>query len=52
MTSLAGARTVEELPEKARIYLKKLEQVTGCPVALVSIGPRRDQTIQVRNPFA
>ncbi|MDY0267863.1 adenylosuccinate synthase [Trichloromonas sp.] len=50
--SLAEADHLETLPKKAQDYLKKLEQVTGCPVVLVSVGPRRDQTIQVQNPFA
>ncbi|MEZ4600827.1 MAG: adenylosuccinate synthase [Syntrophotaleaceae bacterium] len=48
---ITEARTYEELPERARAYLRKLEEVTGCPVILVSVGPRRDQTIQLRNPF-
>ncbi|MGE4580515.1 MAG: adenylosuccinate synthase [Desulfuromonadales bacterium] len=50
-SDLSGVRTYDDLPEKARVYLKKLEEVTGCPIALVSVGPRRDQTIQVKNPF-
>jgi adenylosuccinate synthase len=51
-TDISGAKSFEELPAQARNYLKKLEEVTGCPVVLVSVGPRRDQTIQLRNPFA
>ncbi|MDX9708978.1 MAG: adenylosuccinate synthase [Trichloromonas sp.] len=50
--SLADAGSFATLPQKAQDYLKKLEQVTGCPVVLVSVGPRRDQTLQVKNPFA
>jgi adenylosuccinate synthase len=50
-SDITAARTFEELPEKARAYVAKLEQVAGCPVVLVSVGPRRDQTIQLRNPF-
>ena len=50
-SDITAARTFEELPEKARAYVAKLEQITGCPVVLVSVGPRRDQTIQLRNPF-
>ena len=49
---LDQAASLEELPEQARNYLYKLEQVTGCPVVLISIGPRRDQTILVKNPFS
>ncbi len=51
-TDLSGATTMEQLPAQARSYLARLEQVSGCPVVLVSVGPRRDQTIQIRNPFA
>ncbi|MFA5517322.1 MAG: adenylosuccinate synthase [Desulfuromonadales bacterium] len=51
-SDISGATTFAELPAKAADYLRKLEQVTGCPVVLVSVGPRRDQTIQVKNPFA
>jgi len=49
---LSGATSFETLPKKAQDYLKKIEQVTGCAVVLVSIGPRRSETIQVKNPFA
>jgi adenylosuccinate synthase len=51
MCDLSTARTYDELPAAAKTYLAKLEEVTGCPAALVSVGPRRDQTIQVFNPF-
>ena len=40
-----------DLPAAAKDYLAKLEELAGCPIALVSVGPRRDQTIQVSNPF-
>ncbi|HKL25125.1 MAG TPA: adenylosuccinate synthase [Desulfuromonadales bacterium] len=49
---LAGAASLADLPAQARAYLARLEEVTGCPVALISIGPRRDQTIQISNPFS
>jgi adenylosuccinate synthase len=50
-TDICAATAMDNLPAQARSYLKKLEEVTGCPVVLVSVGPRRDQTIQVKNPF-
>ncbi|APG28011.1 adenylosuccinate synthase [Syntrophotalea acetylenivorans] len=50
-SDLCDATSYEELPEKAKAYLKKLEEVSGCPIILVSVGPRRDQTIQLSNPF-
>ncbi|WP_102399287.1 adenylosuccinate synthase [Haloimpatiens massiliensis] len=45
--SIKDARKYEELPENAKIYLKKIEEVTGVKVSIVSVGPRRDQTIKV-----
>jgi len=51
-TDISGVRTFAELPEKARSYVKRLEELIGCPIVLVSVGPRRDQTIMLRNPFA
>ncbi|KIH76130.1 Adenylosuccinate synthetase [Geoalkalibacter ferrihydriticus] len=42
---------LEDFPPQARSYLKKIEELCGCPVVLVSVGPRRDQTIQLKNPF-
>jgi len=46
------AKEMKDLPVKARDYLDKMAEVTGCPVVLVSVGPRRDQTIQLVDPFA
>ena len=45
---LRGCRTLEELPDAARAYLRFIEAHTGVPVALVSIGPDREETILVR----
>lgn len=44
-SSLAEIRTYTNLPAKARKYIDALSRVTGIPVWLVSVGPRRDQTI-------
>ncbi|KAB0671909.1 adenylosuccinate synthase [Oryzomonas sagensis] len=50
-SDITGAQTYEDLPQKARDYVKRLEELAGCPIVLVSVGPRRDQTIILRNPF-
>ena len=50
-SDLSTATATADLPAAAKDYLAKLEEVTGCPVVLVSVGPRRDQTIQISNPF-
>ena len=50
-TDISSITSYEELPEKTRAYLNKLEEICKCPVVLASVGPRRDQTIQIRDPF-
>jgi len=42
---ITGARTLEELPQAARDYLKYIEDQTGVPVVLVGVGPGREQVI-------
>ena len=48
---ISTVTSYDEFPEQVKSYLSKIEQVTGCPVVLASVGPRRDQTVQLRNPF-
>jgi len=50
--STAGARTWNELPAQAIKYVRRVEELIGCPVALVSTSPEREDTILVRDPFA
>lgn len=45
--SIANARSYEDLPENAKVYLKKIEEFTDTKVSIVSVGPKRDQTIRV-----
>jgi len=51
-TDITDAKSFDELPENAKSYVKRLEELAGCPIVMVSVGPRRDQTITLRNPFA
>jgi len=44
-------RRFEDLPEAARNYVKRLEELVACPIDIVSVGPRREQTIIVRPIF-
>jgi adenylosuccinate synthase len=48
---IAGARKVADLPAMARKYVERIEKEAGCPVVLVSVGSRRDETIVLRDPF-
>jgi adenylosuccinate synthase len=49
--STLGARSLEELPQAARDYIKKIEQVVGAPIDIISTGPDRVETIVLRHPF-
>jgi adenylosuccinate synthase len=49
--STVGIRTLDGLPANARSYLKRLEELVGAPVDLISTGPDRDETIVLRHPF-
>jgi adenylosuccinate synthase len=50
--STRGARSWADLPAKAVKYIRRIEELIGAPVALLSTSPERDDTILVRNPFA
>ena len=50
--STLGARTLEALPENARAYIRRIEEVTGAPIDIISTGPDRNETIVLRHPFA
>jgi adenylosuccinate synthase len=47
----AGARSWAQLPANAIKYVKRVEELTGAPVALLSTSPDRDDTIMVSDPF-
>jgi adenylosuccinate synthase len=49
---LAGARKMDDLPATAREDLAFVEKELACPLVLVSTGPRRDETIVLKDPFA
>ena len=50
--STVGVTSLEQLPKAARDYIERLEALVGCPIAIVSTGPDRDETIVIHNPFA
>ncbi|GLS24526.1 adenylosuccinate synthase [Marinibactrum halimedae] len=49
--STFGAKTLDELPQAARDYINRLEELVGAPVDIVSTGPDRNETIVLRHPF-
>ena len=48
---ITGARSYDDLPHAAKEYLRRLEEFTGVAPAIVSVGPDRDETLLLRNPF-
>ena len=48
----AGARSWAQLPGAAIKYVRRIEELVQCPVALLSTSPERDDTIHVTDPFA
>jgi adenylosuccinate synthase len=49
--STVGVTQYENLPVNARLYLQRIEQVTGVPIDLISTSPDRDHTIMQRHPY-
>ncbi|MBC7619805.1 MAG: adenylosuccinate synthase [Candidatus Saccharibacteria bacterium] len=49
--STVGITQYDKLPVAARLYLQRIEQVTGVPIHMVSTSPDRDHTILMRHPF-
>ena len=50
-TTTFGARLWNDLPSEAVKYVKRIEELTGTPVALLSTSPEREDTILVKDPF-
>ncbi len=47
-----GVRNYDDLPDNAKAYIKKIEEVVGVPVDIISTGPDREDTIVLRDPYA
>ncbi len=47
-----GVTTFDALPANAKAYIKRLEEVTGVPMDIISTGPDRNETMVLVNPFA
>ena len=48
-TPTASVRRYEDLPQKARDYVERIQELIGCPVDIISTGPHRDETVMVRS---
>ncbi len=50
--STMGLKSYDDLPDAAKSYLKKIEELSGVPIDIVSTGPDREETIVLKHPFA
>jgi len=48
---LDNVRKFSDLPESAQKYVRRIEEIIGTEIILVSVGPGREQTILLKNPF-
>jgi adenylosuccinate synthase len=48
---ISSMRNVEDLPQNARNYVKRIEDLTETPVIILSVGPDRAETLLLKNPF-
>jgi adenylosuccinate synthase len=48
---ISGIRNYNDLPENTKNYLKRIEEIAETPVQIISIGPAREQTIVMENPY-
>ncbi len=49
---ITQARKFNDLPQNARVYLRRIEEITGVPISIISVGPGRDETIVLQELFA
>jgi adenylosuccinate synthase len=48
---ISGIREFDDLPDNAKSYLKRIEELTNVPIQIVSVGPGREETIVLDNPY-
>jgi len=49
--STVGLKSLDALPDAARAYIKRVEELVGAPIDIISTGPDREETIVLRHPF-
>ena len=49
--SIVGVRNMSDLPEEAKIYIKRIEELVKCSIILISTSPERSDTIYIKDPF-
>jgi adenylosuccinate synthase len=49
--NITSAKQMDQLPDETRNYLNRIEEITEVPLSIVSVGPMREETIILKNPF-
>ena len=49
--SIVGVRKIDDLPNQAKNYVKRVEKLIGCEIILISTSPDRNDTIYLKDPF-
>ncbi len=49
---ISNCRSFDDLPGTAQAYIRRVEELAGCPVSILSIGPARNDTILMNDPLA
>ena len=49
--SIVGVKIANDLPEEAKIYINRIEELVNCPIILISTSPERSDTIYLKDPF-
>ncbi len=50
-SSTIGTHSFDDLPQAAKNYIRKIEELSQIPVHILSTGPDRDETLILKNPF-
>jgi adenylosuccinate synthase len=50
-TEIKGGKNLSDLPQNAQRYLRRLEELVGAKIEMVSVGSERNETLGVKNPF-
>lgn len=49
--SIVGLRNMNDFPQEVKVLIKRIEELVGCPIILISTSPERSDTIYLKNPF-
>lgn len=47
--TVAGKKSFDELPQEAQNYLRRISEISGAPLAIISVGSHRDETIVLKD---